>query len=401
MTWRIDWSGVVTPDIVDSIAAFAGVDDSYSGEVAAAHLTRIAAATGGWPTTDRIPSARQVRNHLVRLVSEAASHALRPRAAATDGYSTEPLTGGLVKIQREPRIDVNAASRAELRSVFSSAIANAIVEQRTQRPYRNVDDLVDRVDGLGPRRAAAVAGRLGFSHAPVPLVHAAGDLAADLRRIVDLETGATRGEQFIAALDRIARAAESNRHPTVTYRTPRSFAAPSIPSGIPADRCMVLAGRRYYSFMLRTLQQARASIDIAMFHIAMPGETHPTRRLIDALIRAHNRGVTVRVLVDRDRKKDPYRSQVINATAIQTLLSSGVRVRVDAPNKLLHSKFAIVDRKVSIVGSHNWSAGSFFSFDDLSVAVESLDFARQMNGRFETLWRRGENARRGRPTTPR
>lgn len=164
---------------------------------------------------------------------------------------------------------------------------------------------------------------------------------------------------------------------------------------------MVLAGRRYYSFMLRTLQQARASIDIAMFHIAMPGETHPTRRLIDALIRAHNRGVTVRVLVDRDRKKDPYRSQVINATAIQTLLSSGVRVRVDAPNKLLHSKFAIVDRKVSIVGSHNWSAGSFFSFDDLSVAVESLDFARQMNGRFETLWRRGENARRGRPTTPR
>lgn len=86
---------------------------------------------------------------------------------------------------------------------------------------------------------------------------------------------------------------------------------------------------------------------------------------------------------------------------LQYLPANGVAVRVDRPNRLLHSKLIIVDGRRTISGSHNWSAGSFFTFDDLSVAVESAEVAQDARMRFDTLWRRGERAKPGRGTARR
>jgi cardiolipin synthase len=133
-----------------------------------------------------------------------------------------------------------------------------------------------------------------------------------------------------------------------------------------------------------------------MFHIALPRRDHPTLRLLDALIAAADRGLRVRVLVDRDRAADPYKSTVINAAAVNYLLDGGVTVRVDAARKLLHSKFLVIDDERTIIGSHNWSAGSYFGFDDFSVEVVSARFAAQARRRFATLWAKGERASRSR-----
>lgn len=163
-----------------------------------------------------------------------------------------------------------------------------------------------------------------------------------------------------------------------------------------ASRTLLLPGKRYYYHVKAAITGATSRVDVAMFHMAMPGADHPTRRLLDALAEARNRGVRVRVLVDRDRAQDPYKSSVINAAAINFLLDAGVRVRVDMPRKLLHSKFLVIDANRTIIGSHNWSAGSYFGFDDLSVDVESSAFARATRRRFDDLWRRGTRASRTR-----
>ena len=92
-----------------------------------------------------------------------------------------------------------------------------------------------------------------------------------------------------------------------------------------------------------------------------------------------------------------YHSTVINAAAVNFLLDSGISVRVDAPRKLLHSKFLVIDSDRTIIGSHNWSAGSCFGFDDLSVDIESATFARSARRRFAALWRDADVASRSGP----
>jgi phosphatidylserine/phosphatidylglycerophosphate/cardiolipin synthase-like enzyme len=80
---------------------------------------------------------------------------------------------------------------------------------------------------------------------------------------------------------------------------------------------------------------------------------------------------------------------VINEKAVGTLKLAGVDVRVDPEERLLHSKFLVIDSDLSIVGSHNWSAGSYFGYDDVTFALQSEGFAQQLHERFNSLWAAG------------
>jgi phosphatidylserine/phosphatidylglycerophosphate/cardiolipin synthase-like enzyme len=125
---------------------------------------------------------------------------------------------------------------------------------------------------------------------------------------------------------------------------------------------------------------------MAMFHVAMPADNHPTRLLLNKLIDAKKRGVEVRVLLDRDRKEDIFKSTIINLNALETLKANGIDARFDTEDKLLHSKFLVLDSKIAIVGSHNWSAGSYFNYDDMTMVINSENFAQELRQRFEKLW---------------
>jgi phosphatidylserine/phosphatidylglycerophosphate/cardiolipin synthase-like enzyme len=99
--------------------------------------------------------------------------------------------------------------------------------------------------------------------------------------------------------------------------------------------------------------------------------------------------VAVRVLVDSDLKTDPYHSTVINFPAKKFLLEAGIECRSDLSNRLLHSKYLILDRDIVVLGSHNWSAGSYFGFDDLTLAISSTTLAADLLARFESSWSHG------------
>jgi phosphatidylserine/phosphatidylglycerophosphate/cardiolipin synthase-like enzyme len=157
-------------------------------------------------------------------------------------------------------------------------------------------------------------------------------------------------------------------------------------TGLAADEITVLFGSAYYRELQRMIAAASAHVEVCMFHIALPVEDHPTRKLLDALVAARGRGVAVRVIVDRDRMEDPYRSAVINEAAVAYLRDSGVPVRVDAADTLLHSKFVVVDADLTLIGSHNWTAGSYFVFDDLTLCIASTAVASAQRARFDALW---------------
>ncbi len=77
---------------------------------------------------------------------------------------------------------------------------------------------------------------------------------------------------------------------------------------------------------------------------------------------------------------------MVNTRAKNFLAANGVPVKFDSEERLLHSKFVVVDGQTVVVGSHNWSIGSFFEFDDVSLAIASATLAQEFTGRFDLLW---------------
>jgi len=98
-----------------------------------------------------------------------------------------------------------------------------------------------------------------------------------------------------------------------------------------------------------------------------------------ALVSASKAGAAVRVIVDDDYS-DP------TGYAIADLLEAGLPVLDDGDNRIMHSKFVVVDNETVIVSSANFS-----SFDSLSnannlVVLRSASLADILTTRFGQFW---------------
>jgi phosphatidylserine/phosphatidylglycerophosphate/cardiolipin synthase-like enzyme len=80
-----------------------------------------------------------------------------------------------------------------------------------------------------------------------------------------------------------------------------------------------------------------------------------------ALIRAHDRGVDVRLVADRRAPCDLQEG-------IDALAQVGIPVWIDAHARIAHEKALIIDRSVTIMGSYNFSAAAHNS-EDLNVVT--------------------------------
>lgn len=70
--------------------------------------------------------------------------------------------------------------------------------------------------------------------------------------------------------------------------------------------------------------------------------------IVDALVAAHKRGVKVEVLLDRDNEHETYSDLV-------RIQGYGLEVKIDADHAIAHNKIMIIDRRVLITGSFNFT----------------------------------------------
>jgi len=124
--------------------------------------------------------------------------------------------------------------------------------------------------------------------------------------------------------------------------------------------------------------------------MALGGDEHPTRPLAEALAERAGAGCRVRVLLDRDDVGDPYGSRIVNAGAARFLAQGGVTVHHDSKKRLLHSKFILLDEDKLVIGSHNWTEGSYFEYRDLSFLIEDATAVQSWRGRFDALFSESE-----------
>ncbi|MFT3817374.1 MAG: phospholipase D-like domain-containing protein [Rubrivivax sp.] len=402
MSYRFDWSDWVTPALLDELRALAGVDAARPLDALVPLIAAALAAAGGLPVWHGDPPADAARTDTARrLLHQALRHAAigQWRRPAPRGLVFEPSREAMLaqRARALPLVEVNQADAAPLDALpgIGPLLARRIVDERhAHGPYASAQDLAQRVDGLGLQRLHRLRSVLSYAHprrlrwAP----RAGGEWADDLRALLVMSPGRDGDERLHGLLERAATVCAGSPSPdTRGLRPLRTAVAPPPPRAAQrAPWVSVLAGADYVDRLPELFGAATTRIELLMFHIALASAAHPTRRLLDALIAAGARGVAVRVLVDQDQPDDPYHSTVINSAAARALRDGGVAVRVDSRERLLHSKALSIDDALLVMGSHNWSAGSYFGFDDLSLALRAPALALQFRQRFDALWALGE-----------
>ncbi len=112
-------------------------------------------------------------------------------------------------------------------------------------------------------------------------------------------------------------------------------------------------------------------------HVAMYSFTNED--FSDALIRAHERGVDVKVVVEKQQAGSQYSQHA-------ALADAGVPVRIDTNPNLMHHKFAVIDGEKTITGSMNWTGNGVGENNENELVLNSPEANNQFEEEFEKIW---------------
>jgi phosphatidylserine/phosphatidylglycerophosphate/cardiolipin synthase-like enzyme len=127
--------------------------------------------------------------------------------------------------------------------------------------------------------------------------------------------------------------------------------------------------------IIRLFNAARRKVDVCVFTI-----THD--RISSAILAAHRRGVTVRIITDNEKAFDL-------GSDIERLEQGGIPLRFDRTPFHMHHKYAIVDDERVLTGSYNWTRSAAESnMENLIVSSDPRlvhAFARNFEHAWQTL----------------
>ncbi len=130
------------------------------------------------------------------------------------------------------------------------------------------------------------------------------------------------------------------------------------------------------------ISQAGHSIDAALYRFNSP-------RLGSAIAGAVERGIRIRIVLDRNKYEE--------SSSTRDLLSAGripfrVRYGRRGPGSKMHHKFAIIDGRVLVTGSYNWTIESEAqNYENLLILHDSEQMGVYQR-EFEILWAQSEPA---------
>lgn len=126
------------------------------------------------------------------------------------------------------------------------------------------------------------------------------------------------------------------------------------------------------SLPVSALDAAQTRVDVAMYSFT-------NSDLADALIRAHARGVSVRVVVEKQQAGSQYSQH-------RALSDAGIVVRIDSNPNYMHHKFAVIDDSILINGSMNWSGNGVRENNENVSIIHSPELNALFEKEFEKIW---------------
>jgi len=124
--------------------------------------------------------------------------------------------------------------------------------------------------------------------------------------------------------------------------------------------------------IIKNINQAEAFINIAMYIFT-------DREIAIPLAKAHERGVKVRLYLDKDQVDYKYSQS-------RFLVQKGIKTRISSNNYMMHHKFAIIDNRLLLTGSYNWTFSANNRNDENLMVIDDPEIIEIFRNQFINLW---------------
>lgn len=127
------------------------------------------------------------------------------------------------------------------------------------------------------------------------------------------------------------------------------------------------------SIIIKNIDDSKEFINIAMY-------TFTDREIAQAIIRAKDRGVNIKIYLDRSQVNAKYSKS-------RYFINNGIEgIRISSNNYIMHNKFAVIDNKIVITGSYNWTASAGERNDENLLVINDNNIIEKYQNQFNNLW---------------
>lgn len=151
------------------------------------------------------------------------------------------------------------------------------------------------------------------------------------------------------------------------------------------DGVDVIFNRQYLPTVHPLFRNAKKRIFVALYGINIGPPHSAARELIDDLKQAHDRGVDVRVMIDRSTGEFSDKTMEINVEAREYFDKLGIPVKFDSTDVITHAKILVAD-DAAVVGGTNWGHGPLELYNDCNAVVRRPDVVKKLSGAFLNIW---------------
>ncbi len=158
----------------------------------------------------------------------------------------------------------------------------------------------------------------------------------------------------------------------------------------PDARPVVLLDREYYTSLMRDIGHAKKSIIVIMYVVKTTGYRYALPdRIVSLLIRKHESGVGVTVILDMDqvstKNHGPDGVDRTNLSVAKMLKERGIKVYFGPRDRIVHAKVVIIDTRIVYIGSHNLTESALKYNHEATIRIVSPDVARRLTGYAEEI----------------
>jgi len=125
--------------------------------------------------------------------------------------------------------------------------------------------------------------------------------------------------------------------------------------------------------LISKIDSAQKSIHVAIYSFTLD-------EIALALIEAKNRGLEVKVLLEKQQSGTAYSEE-------KRLASSGIETRfMDNPEGIMHDKFSVFDSQIAATGSFNYTANANSNNNENLIFLHNPETVREFEEEFARLW---------------
>jgi len=151
----------------------------------------------------------------------------------------------------------------------------------------------------------------------------------------------------------------------------------AIPSDQSGCQAILLTNKDYLSALIKGIDEAQNEIFISIFSFkaGVHKNSYPDR-IVGHLAKAVKRGVDVKVILEATgRLNDELNTQ--NRQTGKLLEEKGVKVYFDSLRTTTHTKMIVIDQRMLILGSHNFTQSALKYNNEISILLPSTDLAKR------------------------